>query len=161
MERLDLSRLSVRELNQYLHHELPKNGVDELEIINPNGLHNIAVGLTVPVNVMVVGHAGYFLAGMNQRANVTVRGNVGWSVAENMMSGSVRVKGFASECAGASGARRVASDRGQCLFPLWYFDERGGYRRWRRCRTHVGVHGPGRTSGDLWERWRESRRLSV
>ena len=40
---------------------------------------------------------------MNQRANVTVRGNVGWSVAENMMSGSVRVKGFASECAGASG----------------------------------------------------------
>ena len=103
MERLDLSRLSVRELNQYLHHALPKNGVDELEIINPNGLHNIAVGLTVPVNVMVVGHAGYFLAGMNQRANVTVRGNVGWSVAENMMSGSVRVKGFASECAGASG----------------------------------------------------------
>ena len=35
MERLDLSRLSVRELNQYLHHELPKNGVDELEIVNP------------------------------------------------------------------------------------------------------------------------------
>jgi methylamine---glutamate N-methyltransferase subunit B len=102
MERLDLSRLSVRELNQYLHYELPKNGVDELEIINPNGLHNIAVGLTVPVNVTVVGHAGYFLAGMNQLANVTVQGNVGWSVAENMMSGSIRVKGFASECAGAS-----------------------------------------------------------
>ena len=31
-----------------------------------------------------------------------MQGNVGWSVAENMMSGTVRVKGFASECAGAS-----------------------------------------------------------
>jgi glutamate synthase domain-containing protein 3 len=102
MERLDLSCLSVRELNHYLHHELPKNGIREIEVINPNGLHNIAVGLSVPVKVRVVGHAGYFLAGMNQRAEVIVQGNVGWSVAENMMSGSVRVKGFASECAGAS-----------------------------------------------------------
>ena len=28
---------------------------------------------------------------------------MGWGVAENMMSGTVRVKGFASECAGATG----------------------------------------------------------
>ena len=102
MERLDLSRLSVRELNQYLHRKLPKNGVDELEIVNPNGLHSIAVGLTVPVRIRVLGHAGYYLAGMNQQAEITVQGNVGWSVAENMMSGTVRIKGFASECAGAS-----------------------------------------------------------
>ncbi len=102
MERLDLARLSIRELNGYLHHELPGNGVREVEILNPEGLHNIAVGLTVPVKINVLGHAGYFLAGMNQHAEVTVQGNVGWSVAENMMSGTVRVKGFASECAGAS-----------------------------------------------------------
>src|SRR5262245_30657131 len=102
MERLDLNRLSVRELNHYLHNELPRNGVDEIEILNPNGLHNIAVGLTVPTRIRVLGHAGYFLAGMNQRADVTVQGNVGWSVAENMMSGTVRVKGFASECAAAT-----------------------------------------------------------
>jgi methylamine---glutamate N-methyltransferase subunit B len=43
------------------------------------------------------------VAGMNQKANVTVHGNVGWSVAENMMSGTVHVKGCASESAGASG----------------------------------------------------------
>ena len=30
-------------------------------------------------------------------------GNVGWSVAENIMSGSVRIKGNASECTAASG----------------------------------------------------------
>jgi glutamate synthase domain-containing protein 3 len=40
---------------------------------------------------------------MNKFADLTVGGNVGWGVAENMMSGSVRVKGFASESAGATG----------------------------------------------------------
>src|SRR5437773_5392346 len=40
---------------------------------------------------------------MNKQARITVHGNVGWSVAENIMSGAVHVKGGASECAAASG----------------------------------------------------------
>jgi glutamate synthase domain-containing protein 3 len=101
---LDLARMSVRELNQYLHHDLPKNGSGvRVDILNPNGMHNIAVGLNAAAEIDIRGHAGYFIAGMNQRSNVTVHGNVGWSVAENIMSGSVRVKGCASECAAASG----------------------------------------------------------
>jgi methylamine---glutamate N-methyltransferase subunit B len=103
MESLDLARIAVRELNEYLHKTLPGSGVETLEILHPDGAHNIAVGLDVPVEVEVRGHAGYYVAGMNQQAHVTVHGNVGWGVAENMMSGSVRVKGFASESAGASG----------------------------------------------------------
>lgn len=105
MDRIDfdLASTPVREINQYLHHELPGSGVREVRISNPNGAHNIAVGLDAPVQVEIIGHAGYFTAGMNKHAHVTVHGNVGWSVAENIMSGVVRVKGFASECAGASG----------------------------------------------------------
>jgi glutamate synthase domain-containing protein 3 len=98
----DLSRQSVRALNQYLHHELPV-GAGRVEVLNPNGLHSLAVGLDAPVEVDIRGHAGYFIAGMNKQASVTVHGNVGWSVAENIMSGTVRVKGNASECAAASG----------------------------------------------------------
>jgi glutamate synthase domain-containing protein 3 len=98
----DLSRRSVRELNQYLHHELPA-GESRVEVLNPNGLHSLAVGLDAPVEIDIRGHAGYFIAGMNKQASVTVHGNVGWSVAENIMSGTVRIKGNASECAGASG----------------------------------------------------------
>ena len=101
MERLDLAKLSVRQLNQYLHHELTSK-LARIEILNPNGLHNIAVGLDMPVIVDVLGHAGYFLGGMNKQAEIVVHGNVGWSIAENMISGRIRVKGFASECAGAS-----------------------------------------------------------
>lgn len=99
----DLARMSVRELNQFLHHELRRSGARRVEILNPRGQHNLAVGLDAPVQVEIRGHAGYFIAGMNKQAHVTVHGSVGWSVAENIMSGVVRVRGNASECAAASG----------------------------------------------------------
>ena len=101
--QLNLAKLSVREVNQLLHHRLPGNGFERIEILNPDGCHNIAAGLDAEVTVEILGHAGYFIAGMNKHAAVTVHGNVGWSVAENIMSGVVRVKGHASESAGASG----------------------------------------------------------
>jgi glutamate synthase domain-containing protein 3 len=103
VRRFDLAELSVRQFNQFLHHELPGSGVQRIEIHNPDGAHSIAAGLDAEVAVDVFGHGGYFLAGMNKRATVTVHGNVGWSVAENIMSGCVRVKGHASQCAAASG----------------------------------------------------------
>ena len=101
--RFDLAKVSVRELNRYLHLELPASGVRRVEILHPNGMHNLAVGVDADVDIDIRGHAGYFIAGMNKHARVTVHGNVGWSVAENIMSGVVRVKGTASECAAASG----------------------------------------------------------
>lgn len=102
MDVLDLAQRSVRELNQFLHHEAGPRGVRAVTVRNPDGAHNIAVGVTLPLDIAIEGHAGYYCAGMNQLAEVTVDGNVGWGVAENMMSGVVRVKGYASESAGAS-----------------------------------------------------------
>ena len=101
--QLDLSKLAVREVNQFLHHKLARSDVERIEILNPDGNHSIAAGLDCDVAVDILGHAGYFIAGMNKRAAVTIHGNVGWSVAENIMSGTVRVRGHASESAGASG----------------------------------------------------------
>ncbi len=102
MEIVDLARTPLRELNRFLHRDLAASGVQAIEVLNPDGAHNIAVGVDHPVDITIRGHAGYYTAGMNQQANVTVYGNVGWGVAENMMSGTVRVTGFASEAAGAS-----------------------------------------------------------
>lgn len=106
--RFDLAEQSVRELNEFLHHELPRlagESTDEtvVEVLHPDGRHNLAVGLDLPVKIEIRGHAGYFIGGMNKQAEIIVHGNVGWSVAENIMSGRVRVHGCASECAGASG----------------------------------------------------------
>jgi glutamate synthase domain-containing protein 3 len=99
----DLSQTTVRALNQWLHTELAGSGMKHIDVLNPDGAHSIAVGLDTPVSVDIRGHAGYYCGGMNKLADITVHGNVGWGVAENMMSGSVRVKGFASEAAGATG----------------------------------------------------------
>ena len=101
--QFDLARQTIREINQFLHQEASTNGVELIEILNPDGIHSIAAGVDANVAVEIRGHAGYFVAGMNKCASVTVHGNVGWSVAENIISGTVRVKGHASECAGASG----------------------------------------------------------
>lgn len=101
--RFDMSKTTVRELNAFLHDEAESQGVTHVDIVNPDGRHNLAVGLDIPIEVDIHGHAGYFIAGMNKQASVTIHGNVGWSVGENIMSGTVRVKGNASECAGASG----------------------------------------------------------
>lgn len=98
----DLAQSTVRQLNQFLHHDLAKSGTRHVRILNPDGQHSLAVGVDAPAEIEILGHAGYFIAGMNKQAEVTIHGNVGWSVAENMMSGTVRVKGCASECAGAS-----------------------------------------------------------
>ncbi len=102
MEVVDLATTPLRDFNRFLHRELAASGVMAIEVLNPDGAHNIAVGVDHPVSISIRGHAGYYAAGMNQHAHVTVYGNVGWGVAENMMSGTVWVKGFASEAAGAS-----------------------------------------------------------
>lgn len=98
----DLTATAVREVNQQLHAPADKLAGRKVEILNPDGAHNLAVGLNAPVEVTIRGHAGYFAAGMNQKASVVIEGSAGTGVAENMMSGKVHVKGFASNGAGAS-----------------------------------------------------------
>jgi len=104
MERMnfDLAQTSLRELNSFLHRDASAQGVQKVVVTNPDGAHNIAVGLDCPVEVEVHGHAGYYAGGMNKTGTVTIFGSAGTGVAENMMSGRVQVKGFASNGAGAS-----------------------------------------------------------
>ncbi len=98
----DLAASSVRDVNQHLHGDANALKGQSVSIHNPNGAHNIAVGLKAEVNVTIDGHAGYYAAGMNQLAHVTITGSAGTGVAENMMSGRVHVQGFASNAAGAT-----------------------------------------------------------
>lgn len=98
----NLDSTPLREVNQFLHRDANLLAGKHVVINNPNGAHNIAVGLKANVDVTIDGHAGYYAAGMNQIANVTITGSAGTGVAENMMSGKVHVKGFASNAAGAT-----------------------------------------------------------
>ncbi|KXV34855.1 protein glxC [Gluconobacter thailandicus] len=96
---IDLRASTIRELNAALQSE---DVTGSWLISHPEGRHSIAVGLTAPIDVIVDGQAGYYAGGMNQCANLVIKGNVGPGVAENMMSGSVRIEGNASMAAGAT-----------------------------------------------------------
>lgn len=103
MSEIDLATVPVRTLNELLH-RLPADSNDRLwRVINPRGAHAVAAGLTVPVQIEIDGHVGYYCAGMNERATVIVHGHAGTGLAENIMSGVVRVTGNASQSAAASG----------------------------------------------------------
>ncbi|KDE40619.1 MAG: protein glxC [Nitrincola lacisaponensis] len=102
MKTVDLSKTSVRELNQALHDQAQTCTEREWQVLQPAGKHNLVCGLDQNLSIDIQGHAGYYCAGMNKKAHVVVHGNVGQGVAENMMSGSVRVKGDASQSAGAT-----------------------------------------------------------
>ena len=96
---LDLGELSLRDVNSLLH-DTPQG---RFRIVNPRGAHALAVGITSDLVVDIEGSVGYFAAGMNQLAAVTVHGNAGTGAGENIMSGSLRVTGSVTMSAGATG----------------------------------------------------------
>ncbi len=102
-QRVDLETSAVRDLNQALHALNDTNDESHWRVSNPKGRHAIAVGVDAPLDIEIDGHVGYYCAGMNKRATINIRGNCGPGVAENMMSGTVRVTGSASQYAGATG----------------------------------------------------------
>jgi glutamate synthase domain-containing protein 3 len=96
---LDLDELGLRRANVALHGAAPG---EHFTVTNPQGLHGIAAGCTAEVAIDILGHVGYYCAGMNQAALVRVHGMTGVGVAENMMSGRVEVHGRAGQAAGSS-----------------------------------------------------------
>lgn len=96
---LSCAELSTRQLNSALA-ELADGS--SARIIEPWGRHNLAVGLSNRISVEIEGNAGYFIGGLGDGPDLTVDGFVGWSAGENLMSGTIRVRGNASECTAAS-----------------------------------------------------------
>ena len=103
MNEIDLDKSEVHDFNVMLHNIHGKNNENSFRVINPNGKHNIAVGVDAEADITIDGHAGHYVGGMNKHANITVTGNAGAGVGENIMSGVVRVKGNSSQYTGATG----------------------------------------------------------
>ena len=82
MRTVDLAQTSLRELNQQLHQVGPGTKDASWEILNARGYHSVAVGVDAPISIDVRGSVGYYCAGMNKQAEITVHGSVGPGVAE-------------------------------------------------------------------------------
>ena len=96
---LDVRALGVTEVNKRLR-ALPDGSA--VTLTETWGAHNLGVGLTNRISITIQGNAGYYLAGLCDGPDFDVVGSVGWGVAENLMSGTVRIHGNASESAAAT-----------------------------------------------------------
>ncbi|MEO1538231.1 MAG: GXGXG domain-containing protein [Pseudomonadota bacterium] len=103
MQTIDLSEVSLRDLNSQLQGQATETNQTAWEVLNPRGSHALAVGIDAPIDVAIKGSTGYYCGGMNKQATITVHGNAGPGVGENMMSGTLIIEGDASQYAGATG----------------------------------------------------------
>lgn len=98
---IDCASLSTREINQKLK-ALAESGISHVKVLNPDGRHNLAVGIAHSISIQFQGAVGYYCGGLGDRVNIEVVGACGWSVGENLMSGKIVVRGNASANAAAT-----------------------------------------------------------
>ena len=99
---LDARELSTRKINAELRWLLYEHGVKDVTIKNPSARHSLGVGILTRCRMTFEGSLGYFGVGLIDGPEVHITGRVGWSVAENMMSGVVVIEGTAGSLAGAA-----------------------------------------------------------
>ena len=98
---IDAGAMPEREVNQKIR-ALMKDGYGTIVIRNPGAKHSIAVGILNRLNLIIDGSLGYFGCGLIDGPNVRIAGRVGWSCAENMMSGTILIEKNAGSQFGAA-----------------------------------------------------------
>ncbi len=110
--RIDCAGKTVRDINREIRSAAASGG--EITVANPGARHNLGVAILTRCQVGFEGSAGYYGAGMNDGAEVTVHGSAGWGLAEGMLSGKVTVDGNAGNGAAASIRGGTVVVKGDC-----------------------------------------------
>ena len=97
----DAAEMDSKEINLRIR-ELMGQGYGHIVVQNPQAKHSLGVGVLNRLKLDFQGSLGYFGVGLIDGANVHVKGRVGWSCAENMMSGTVVIEKNAGSCFGAA-----------------------------------------------------------
>lgn len=98
----DGAELSPRQINLELRRLVYTEGIRDVTIENPGAKHSIAVGILTRCRIRINGSLGYFGCGLADGPEIHITGRVGWSVAENMMSGVVVIDKNAGSLTGAA-----------------------------------------------------------
>jgi glutamate synthase domain-containing protein 3 len=98
---IDASNMPPKEINLRIR-DLMQDGYGTIVIKNPGAKHSIAVGILNRLNLIIDGSLGYFGLGLIDGPNVRIAGRVGWSCAENMMSGTILIEKNAGSQFGAA-----------------------------------------------------------
>jgi glutamate synthase domain-containing protein 3 len=98
---MDSDEMTSTEVNAGIKN-LMDEGYGTIVLKNPRGKHSLAVGILSKLNLIIEGSTGYFGLGLIDGPNVRITGRVGWSCAENMMSGTVLIEKNAGSTFGAA-----------------------------------------------------------
>ena len=98
---LDGERLTTRELNSAIK-DLIGRGAREITILNPDARHNLAVGVLDPCQINFDGSVGYYCLAFCEQVSATIKGNAGWGLGDNLMSGRIALTRDAGSSVGAS-----------------------------------------------------------
>ena len=99
---LDARELTTRKINAELRWLVYERGVRDVTVLTPSARHSLGVAILARCRIRFEGSLGYFGCGLIDGPEVEITGRVGWSVAENMMSGVVVVDHNAGSLAGAA-----------------------------------------------------------
>ena len=99
---IEAHEMTTRKINAELRWLIYEQGVTDVTVRDPSARHSLGVGILARCHIRFEGSLGYFGCGLIDGPEVEITGRVGWSVAENMMSGVVVVEGNAGSLAGAA-----------------------------------------------------------
>ncbi len=151
----DARELSTRKINAELRRLVYEEGLTDVTILNPGAKHSLAVGILTRCRITIDGSLGYFGCGLIDGPEIHVRGRVGWSSCENMMSGVVVIDGNAGSLTGAAmrggdlvihgrvGARTGIDQKGGTIIVGGSAGSMTGFMMQRGRQIILGDVGPG------------------
>jgi methylamine---glutamate N-methyltransferase subunit B len=151
----DAKELTTRQINLELRWLLYERGVKDVTVRNPGAKHSLGVGILTRCQLTFEGSLGYFGLGLTDGPEIHVKGRVGWSVCENMMSGVVVIDGNAGSLTGAAirggdlvikgqvGARTGIDQKGGTIVVLGNAGSMTGFMMQRGRMILLGDVGPG------------------
>ena len=152
---LDAKDLTPRKINAELRWLIYEQEVKDVTVLNPSARHSLGVAILARCRIRFEGSLGYFGCGLIDGPEIEITGRVGWSVAENMMSGVVVVEGNAGSLAGAAirggdlvvksdvGARTGIDQKGGTIIALGNAASMTGFMMQRGRQIICGDVGPG------------------
>src|SRR5882724_1093540 len=151
----DAKRLTTRQINLELRWLLYEEGMKDVTVLNPGAKHSLGVGILTRCKITFDGSLGYFGLGVIDGPEIHVKGRVGWSACENMMSGVVVIEGNAGSLTAAAirggdvvvkgrvGARTGIDQKGGTVITLGDAGSMTGFMMQRGRQIICGNVGPG------------------
>jgi methylamine---glutamate N-methyltransferase subunit B len=151
----DARDLTIRKINAELRRLLYEEGVRDVTVLNPGAKHSLGVGILTRCRITFDGSLGYFGCGLIDGPEVHIKGRVGWSACENMMSGVVVIDGNAGSLTGAAirggdlvvhgrvGARTGIDQKGGTIIVGGSAGSMTGFMMQRGRQIILGDVGPG------------------